>query len=180
MEEELSYSFKELTSLRQLVSTHTQLVRLQLSFNCLSQLNGMQALQSLRQLDLSHNRLTTSSLQELSTLQSLIDCRLGHNKISSAEALMALPDLQFLALHNNSISTAADVLQLSALSRLRHLTLCHNPVCKQPDWRAATISMMPALQVGSSAQQGCLRRSPLIVKPHPLHPALTCRPLTAL
>jgi Leucine-rich repeat (LRR) protein len=132
-------------------------VRLQLPFNCLSQLSGISALsQSLQQLDLSHNRLTSSSIQELSTLQGLTECWLGHNRISSVEALAALPNLQFLALHNNIISTAADVLQLSALSRLRHLTLCHNPVCKQQHWHAATVSMMPALQV-CSPHQACLQ-----------------------
>lgn len=58
-----------------------------------------------------------------------------------------LPGLHFLALHSNKISKALQVVLLSHLAELKHLTLCGNPVCKQQDWQLATLALLPTLQV---------------------------------
>lgn len=71
----------------------------------------------------------------------------GCNKISSTSALEALPALKVLALHSNAIDKPSAVLLLSKLTSLQHLTLAHNPVCKQQDWQKATVGMLPGLQV---------------------------------
>lgn len=128
----------------------TSLVRLNVSFNCLTQLNGIQSLQQLRSLNISHNRLTTYGIEGVSSLRGLTQLICSHNRISSTEALVQLPNLQFLALHSNSISTAGDVLALSSLTKLQHLTLCKNPVCKQENWTHGIIALLPGLQASSS------------------------------
>jgi Leucine-rich repeat (LRR) protein len=140
---------QELTKLGKLVSL-TSLVRLNVSFNCLTQLNGIQSLQQLQSLNISHNRLTTSGIEGLSSLRGLTQLICSHNRISSTEALVQLPNLQFLALHSNSINTASDVLALSSLTKLQHVTLCMNPVCKQENWKHGIIALLPGLQVSSS------------------------------
>lgn len=136
---------QNLTSLAGL-SHLTTLTSLNVSFNSLQQLEGIQALPSLCSLNISHNRLI--SVQELTSLsQTLTQLVCSSNKITSTDALAHLPGLHFLALHNNSISTAASVLALTQLSKLKHLTLRKNPVCKQDNWQAATIAVLPSLQV---------------------------------
>jgi Leucine-rich repeat (LRR) protein len=140
---------QELNNLGMLVSL-TSLVRLNVSFNCLTQLNCIRALQQLQSLNISHNRLTTSGIEGLSSLRGLTQLICSHNRISSTEALVQLPDLQFLALHSNSINTAGDVLALSSLTKLQHITLGKNPVCKQENWEDGVIALLPGLQVSSS------------------------------
>lgn len=142
----------------------TTLTSLNVSFNAIPQLKDIQAFPSLRSLNISHNRLI--SVQELTALsQTLTQLVCSSNRITSTDALVQLPGLQFLALHNNSISTAASVLALTQLSRLEHLTLRKNPVCKQDNWQAATIAVLPSLQVsswdgvGSSWLRCCTRRT---------------------
>jgi Leucine-rich repeat (LRR) protein len=139
---------QNLATLQQL-TTVTSLVRLNVSFNCLTHLRGIGALTNLQQLDLGQNSLTQlePTLTALTNLSQLVCSR---NKISSTEVVAQLPSLQFLALHNNSISTAADVLSLSQLTELKYLSLCNNPVCKQDNWQHATIALLPNLQVSHS------------------------------
>jgi Leucine-rich repeat (LRR) protein len=122
----------------------------------LTHLKGIGALTNLQQLDVGHNSLTQldPTLTALTKLSQLV-C--SHNKISSTEVVAQLPSLQFLALHNNNVSTAADVLSLSQLTRLRYLSLCKNPVCKQDNWQHATVAILPNLQVSSSATSAVLR-----------------------
>lgn len=145
-ETELALCFKHLTSLQPICRSLTSLTNLNASFNALPNLRGIEALRNLQQLNISHNSKLTS-LDQVSALQSLTQLNAAHNAISTTGCLVNL-QLQFLALHNNSISTASEALGLSHLTCLKHLTLCNNAVCKQERWQDATIAVLPSLQVG--------------------------------
>lgn len=123
----------------------TSLQRLNVSFNSLASLQGIQSLCKLQHLDVSHNRLT--GVDPVSTLHNLTQLNCSHNQICCTSAVAHLPGLQFLALHSNRISKALQVVLLSHLTELQHLTLCGNPVCKQQDWQLATLALLPTLQV---------------------------------
>lgn len=171
----------------------THLQHLNVAFNALPNLKGIQALPHLQLLNVSHNQLT--SIQAVSALQGLTQLICSHNRIHNTEPLTGLQSLQFLALHNNTVSRAADVLALSRLTCLKHLTLCHNPVCMQVDcWERAIIgALAPSLEVSAgrvcaavrlrNQSIGCSQEGRLEQAAHALHPlcslGLCCRRWTA-
>jgi Leucine-rich repeat (LRR) protein len=121
------------------------LVRLNLGFNDLSNIRGIESLQQLQHLDISHNQVT--SLDGIASLTRLSSLRTGHNLIHNISSIEPLQQLEILALHHNNISKPSAVLQLSALTSLACLTLARNPICDWKDWELATIAVLPGLQV---------------------------------
>lgn len=127
------------------VTSLTALQLLNVSFNKLSNVRGIQQLACLQHLDISHNQI--NSIEGISALTSLTCLIAGSNKIQDTSPLQSLQLLELVALHKNDIHKASAVLQLSTLRSLRHLTLVSNPVCNQEHWQPATIAALSKLQV---------------------------------
>eukprot|EP00879_Flechtneria_rotunda_P032966 GHRR01036470.1.p1 GENE.GHRR01036470.1~~GHRR01036470.1.p1 ORF type:complete len:423 (+),score=100.70 GHRR01036470.1:2584-3852(+) len=125
---------------------------LNLSFNLLSNIHGIQALQQLQHIDISHNRL--SSLEAIRPCTGLTYLNAGCNEISGTGALEALTALKMLALHDNAISKPSAVMLLTSLTGLQRLTLANNPVCGQQNWQQATIALLPGLQALDNSPVG--------------------------
>eukprot|EP00879_Flechtneria_rotunda_P021514 GHRR01022675.1.p1 GENE.GHRR01022675.1~~GHRR01022675.1.p1 ORF type:complete len:391 (+),score=94.22 GHRR01022675.1:2584-3756(+) len=148
---ELTYTFKAVKELGQLICM-ANLKALNLSFNLLSNIHGIQALQQLQHIDISHNRL--SSLEAIRPCTGLTYLNAGCNEISGTGALEALTALKMLALHDNAISKPSAVMLLTSLTGLQRLTLANNPVCGQQNWQQATIALLPGLQALDNSPVG--------------------------
>ena len=63
-----------------------------------------------------------------------------------SQCVLELPCLTMLYLHGNNIGRIADVDKLSALNRLKSLTLHGNPIESNPGYRHYIICHLPQLQ----------------------------------
>lgn len=128
------------------------LQRLALPFNSLTSLGGLGALTALQRLNVSHNRI--ASLAPLAHLAGLTHLDASHNAVTSTGSLVPCTGLQQLRLDHNGIAAAAQLVALTALQQLRCLALGGNPVMvkagTEEDGRAATLAVLPELQVGSA------------------------------
>ncbi len=99
-------------------------------------------------LDLSFNRI--KRITGLEELTELTDLSLSNNQISSLHGVSHLPKLEVLTLANNSISTLAEVAKLRYMSSLRVLALAGNPVERKGagslDYRGAVLARLQRLR----------------------------------
>lgn len=96
----------------------------------ISELSGIEHLESLTSLDLSHNPDASeggqiSNLEPLSQLTLLRELRLGNNRIDDISPLASLSSLEVLELNNNQIE---DISPLSSLTALTTLKLDNNRI----------------------------------------------------
>ncbi|UCD01265.1 MAG: leucine-rich repeat protein [Promethearchaeota archaeon] len=106
----------ELNSLKDL--EHLQLTR-----NNLHSIDGIQILEKLRTLDLSHNKLI--KIENLESSINLEELNLANNEIQRINGLDSLKKLKKLSLNNNLIE---DIDNLSHLTNLEELNLSHNAI----------------------------------------------------
>lgn len=112
------------------------------NFSCAAHLKG------LTWLDLSFNKI--KKVTGLDELTELTDVSLSNNQISSLDGLAHLPKLEVLTLANNTVSTLAEVAKLRYMSSLRVLALAGNPVERKGagslDYRGAVLARLQRLQ----------------------------------
>ncbi|KAL0042853.1 hypothetical protein WJX79_001571 [Trebouxia sp. C0005] len=129
------------------IGSALNVVNVNVSFNKLVSLDGVQLLSQLQLLDVSHNKV--KSLKPLSSLTGLQVLKASHNKITQLASLAACTSLRELWLQHNQIASHSQLLSLTTMSSLAVLFLAPNPVCDslKEDYRAATVSAIPSLQV---------------------------------
>jgi len=123
----------------------SNITHLNVSCNQLTSLRSIGTLAQLRHLNIQRNALT--SLDELQGLTALESLNAGGNKLTKlGSALTSLNALTELALHRNSISSAAELIALAALSHLVKLALFGNPAVQAAgdhgSARLATLSLL--------------------------------------
>ncbi|XP_042214741.1 dynein regulatory complex subunit 3-like isoform X1 [Homarus americanus] len=131
----LSLQFKGLGSLDFLWML-TNITRLVLSNNSLTDTRGLERLSKLTWLDLSFNQI--SRISSLKSLRNLEVLALHNNLLRRLErgALQPLSHLQVLTLANNKIHDIDDVRTLRQVKCLASLNLANNPLCdhRYPDY----------------------------------------------
>eukprot|EP01064_Diplonema_japonicum_P030443 TRINITY_DN5182_c1_g1_i1.p1 TRINITY_DN5182_c1_g1~~TRINITY_DN5182_c1_g1_i1.p1 ORF type:complete len:712 (+),score=147.09 TRINITY_DN5182_c1_g1_i1:37-2172(+) len=146
----LDLSYNKLMSLHGLP---LGLVRLNVSNNQLSSIEGLATLPLLQDLDVSNNKLTNvNGIQRSSPLTSL---KLGNNRLSSGKGIEGLQHLQTLELHGNYINGVEDLTMLSTNRKLKNLTINNNPLTQVATYRSGFTKMLGALLTldGSAVQR---------------------------
>jgi hypothetical protein len=99
----------------------------------------------LHTLDLSFNRIT--QISGLDTLTKLVDLSLFNNRIEAIEGLDALTGcLQVLSLGNNRLADLEATKVLRRFSKLRAVTLAGNPMAGKDEYRPFVLSHLRTLQ----------------------------------
>ena len=119
---QLNVSFNKIKIL-QGIDTLTALQQLNLSNNQIITIKGLHALTALEELDLSNNQV--EGIKRLETLTALQKLYLGSNRITAIKGLNTLKALQELDLHNNEITSIEG---LDTLAALRKLSLGSNRI----------------------------------------------------
>ena len=101
----------------------TNLERLYLDYNKLTNLEGIENLTNLEVLKLSNNKLT--SLEGIENLTNLKWLNLSNNKLTSLEGIENLTNLEGLHLSNNELTTLKGI---DKLTNLKWLRLQDNPI----------------------------------------------------
>ncbi|GMM34760.1 hypothetical protein DASC09_020850 [Saccharomycopsis crataegensis] len=94
-----------------------------LSYNSLSKIEGLEDLRKLKKLNLSHNNI--EKIQNLEKLVNLENLNLGFNSIKKIENLDRLLNLNVLSLSKNYITKLENV---ESSPKLEHLFLLQNPL----------------------------------------------------
>ncbi|CAM9307878.1 unnamed protein product, partial [Choristocarpus tenellus] len=120
---------------------------LDLSRNRLPQLQGFEALPHLRELDVSHNNLTSTC--GLATNTELSVLKMSHNRARCVEALEQLKKLKEADLSHNLFRFSMDVRSLSLNAALRSLRMDGNPLCSaggtRDSYRLLLQHLLPAI-----------------------------------
>ncbi|KAJ4460538.1 putative leucine-rich repeat and coiled-coil domain-containing protein 1 [Paratrimastix pyriformis] len=116
---------------------------------------------NLANLDLSENNIV--QIEGLNKLEKLKKLNLGYNEITRIEGLENCIALEELHLEGNHIDNLGGLASLTLLPGLKALYLSAvkgtpNPVCLQPDYRAAVLRELPRLEV----LDGIRLRNPVI------------------
>ncbi|KAJ5503222.1 Leucine-rich repeat typical subtype [Penicillium fimorum] len=93
---------------------------------------GLRRLQNLRTLNLSNNSLEMSNIEIITEIKSLTDLKLANNQLHGelTAAIGRLPNLEFLDLRGNALTTLPD--ELVGLSSLRTLDVSENKFTSLP------------------------------------------------
>ncbi|OEH79846.1 leucine rich repeat-containing protein [Cyclospora cayetanensis] len=127
------------------LETFTRLESLRVDNNLLRRIGGsLSCLSSLLWLDLSFNRIEV--IEGLEALPNLRDLSLSYNRISSLDGLRGCKMLSVLCITNNQISQYKELGWLRGLPRLRCLCIKGNPFCFTENSRRRILSLLPSLE----------------------------------
>ncbi|DAZ93816.1 TPA: hypothetical protein N0F65_004205 [Lagenidium giganteum] len=118
-----------------------ELVALDISFNLISSIQGIERLQHLQELHLGFNRLTDVSVLEF--CPQLVRVNLSGNRLMNTKGIETLPFLENLDLSENLIELY--VFRLLLNQSLTHLSLRGNPISVKADYRVLLLDMIPSV-----------------------------------
>lgn len=98
---------------------------------------------------MQNNEMSVRDLNYLQTFENLKKIDLSNNELDSlppATVFSGLINLQFLYLHNNSLSKWQDLQALVSLPKILHITLFGNPVCAIPGYRHFIVNSISGLR----------------------------------
>jgi cell division septum initiation protein DivIVA len=129
------------------LSSVSNLRDLKLSNNEIVVVENLDGIETLSEIDLSHNFITSlddgdGCLSRLPRLQAL---QLHSNRLNSLDGFAALTTLEILDLRNNSIGDFTSLGQLKGLPRLKHLCLEGNPIHRFSHYKQEVIRRLPRL-----------------------------------
>ena len=150
---EITPILKKNPQLRALVLSHCSLdyvpslpehlEELDLSYNNLDAIQGMEHLAQLRVLNLDNNSIgATAGLELCPRLRQLA---LSNNRIRAIEHLEHIRSLRTLDLRGNSISSFQSIRTLSLNANLESLLLIGNPISEKSGYRVKVTNFLPAL-----------------------------------
>ncbi|MHA2037497.1 MAG: leucine-rich repeat domain-containing protein [Promethearchaeota archaeon] len=116
------YKIRDLRSVEYL-SSHTEIIKLNLDNNQLTNINGIENFTNLEELSLRNNRIT--ELKDIASLVNLKILRLEENKISEIKSLETLTNLTVLTLEGNKIT---EIKGVDKLKKLKSLNLSRNKI----------------------------------------------------
>ncbi|XP_045568071.1 leucine-rich repeat and guanylate kinase domain-containing protein-like, partial [Salmo salar] len=146
------------------LSAYSSLSKLNLDYNCFSEIGGLLHCASLTHLSLAHNKISCISgldklpikdlclrgnqiekIENVETLRTLQVLDLSLNRITSLSGLQNLHLLGSINLESNLISEIKEATHIHDLCLLRELNLQRNPVQEQLDYRLAVIFLLQHL-----------------------------------
>lgn len=132
---------------------------LELCFNQIGQIEGLERLARLKYLDLGHNQI--GEIAGLQGNADLVEIRLGHNRIRTVTGLEHLQRLKRLDLSSNLLSNFADIRPLALNLSLQVLFLAGNPLCELSGYEETVQAMLPVvIKLDSVSFQGAGPGSP--------------------
>lgn len=130
---------KELQRLPDDISISSQLLKVDVSQNLLTDLKGLEGFGKLTWLKASHNQL--NSVKHVKKLTTLNVLNLGYNKLTSTANLLKLKELRALILNDNLL----EEVNLNNLNLLNTLVISHNQLA------SIDVSTFPSLQKFSAS-----------------------------
>ncbi|XP_051504244.1 leucine-rich repeat-containing protein 9 [Myxocyprinus asiaticus] len=129
------------------ISRLTNLKALFLQGNDISQVEGLEGLQKLRELVLDRNRIKSLNKNSFCGQVVLLDLHLAENRIRELNHLQSLTGLRRLFLDMNKIQDIPELEKLEALPSLTELSVVGNPVARRSLHRPSVVLHLPRLQV---------------------------------
>ncbi|XP_073775247.1 leucine-rich repeat-containing protein 9 isoform X2 [Danio rerio] len=129
------------------ISRLTNLRALFLQGNDISQVDGLDGLQKLRELVLDRNRIKSLSENSFCGQAVLLDLHLRENRIRELNHLQPLTGLRRLFLDMNKIQDISELEKLETLPSLLELSVMGNPVTRRSLHRPPVILHLSTLQV---------------------------------
>ncbi|XP_029973525.1 leucine-rich repeat-containing protein 9 [Salarias fasciatus] len=129
------------------LSRLTNLKALFLQGNEISQVEGLEGLQQLRELVLDKNRIKVLSKSSFAAQGVLVELHLSENRIRELNHLDSLTELRKLFLGVNKLQDVAELEKLAVLPSLTELSVVGNPVARNSQHRPAVVLRLAQLQV---------------------------------
>ncbi|XP_068582596.1 leucine-rich repeat-containing protein 9 isoform X2 [Cebidichthys violaceus] len=129
------------------LSRLTNLKALFLQGNEISQVEGLEGLQQLRELVLDRNRIKALADNSFTAQNVLLELHLAENRIRELNHLDPLIELRKLFLGMNKLQDITELDKLEALPSLTELSVVGNPVTKNSLHRPAMVLRLSQLQV---------------------------------
>ncbi|KAM4690503.1 leucine-rich repeat-containing protein 9, partial [Rhinophrynus dorsalis] len=115
--------------------------------NEISQVEGLEGLQFLRELVLDHNRIKLITENSFSKLNSLVSLHLEENRLRDLNNLLPLIKLKKLLVGFNKIQEISEVEKLEAMPALVELTISGNPISRKMFHRQILVLRLQSLQI---------------------------------
>uniref|UniRef100_A0A3P9HJB9 Leucine rich repeat containing 9 n=1 Tax=Oryzias latipes TaxID=8090 RepID=A0A3P9HJB9_ORYLA len=129
------------------LSRLTNLKSLFLQGNDISQVEGLEGLQQLRELVLDRNRIKALARNSFTAQSELLELHLEYNRIRELNHLDPLVGLQKLFLCMNKLQDVAELEKLEVLQSLTELSVIGNPVAQNSLHRPAVLLHLSSLQL---------------------------------
>ncbi|KAL4160649.1 hypothetical protein PRNP1_001213 [Phytophthora ramorum] len=142
-ERQLVVADEQLSSLEDVVRVMPTAQYLNVAFNSLNSLSGLEQMKELRSLDIAHNAV--ESLQEVSTLSNLLVLKCSSNQVADLSWVAGLSQLEELWLRNNRVESA-QLAHLQKLTALQTLIIHPNPCTERDDYVLMILKVLPWLQ----------------------------------
>ncbi|TMW66239.1 hypothetical protein Poli38472_004004 [Pythium oligandrum] len=121
------------------------LMALDVSFNLIAHVRGIDRLKNLQELHLGYNRLSDVSILEFCPLLQRLN--LSGNRLVHTRGIETLANLENLDLSDNLIESPEAFRALSLNVNLTHLTLRGNPIAIKSDYRVWVLDMIPSVLI---------------------------------
>ncbi|KAM6320108.1 dynein regulatory complex subunit 3 [Podargus strigoides] len=138
----LQLSFRNILQINNLWQFEN-LTKLQLDNNIIEKIEALESLVHLVWLDLSFNNIEV--IEGLDTLVKLQDLSLYYNRISKIEHMDTLQELQIFSIGKNNLTNVEDVIYLRRFKNLRTLNLTGNPLCDDEQYTLIVVAYLPDL-----------------------------------
>ncbi|KAG7396010.1 hypothetical protein PHYBOEH_002882 [Phytophthora boehmeriae] len=125
------------------VALPAKVVTLDISFNVIANIRGIERLKYVQQLHLAFNRLDDVSALEF--CPHLVNVNLSGNRLMSTRGLETLEFLENLDLSDNLIEVTDALRPLSLNHNLTHLTIRGNPLSQRPGYHVPLLDMIPSV-----------------------------------
>ena len=148
--QELWLGKNKITAMDEHLAGLTNLVRLDIQCNRITEITHLETLTNLEELYLSRNGISKAG--GLATLANLNTIDLSNNRLTSTEGLEVAPMLEEVWLSANQVASFDAVAPLQALPAVSCVYLEHNPIAGEFDYRQQLKAMLPTLtQIDANA-----------------------------
>ncbi|KAL3667402.1 hypothetical protein V7S43_007628 [Phytophthora oleae] len=124
-------------------SIPSEVVTLDISFNSIASIQGIERLRFVQELHLAFNRLDDVSALEF--CPRLVRVNLSGNRLLNTKGLETLEYLENLDMSDNLIEFPEALRALSLNQNLTHLTIRGNPLSQKPGYHVPMLDMIPSL-----------------------------------
>ncbi|KAE9046419.1 hypothetical protein PR002_g1673 [Phytophthora rubi] len=124
-------------------SIPSEVVTLDISFNVIASLHGIERLKFVQELHLAFNRLDDVSALEF--CPRLVRVNLSGNRLMNTRGIETLEYLENLDVSDNLIEFPEALRALSMNQNLTHLTIRGNPLSQKPGYHVPMLDMIPSL-----------------------------------
>uniref|UniRef100_H3HC05 U2A'/phosphoprotein 32 family A C-terminal domain-containing protein n=1 Tax=Phytophthora ramorum TaxID=164328 RepID=H3HC05_PHYRM len=124
-------------------SIPAEVVTLDMSFNVIASIHGIERLKFVQELHLAFNRLNDVSALEF--CPRLVRVNLSGNRLMYTKGLETLEYLETLDISDNLIESPEALRPLSLNQNLTHITIRGNPLSQKPGFHVPMLDMIPSL-----------------------------------